>query len=541
MLGALEAFPPTRTGSFTTLVDHFSYRAPAARFDLRYAVYDGFAKRKDAPVLFYCGNEGQIELFYNATGAIFEHGKALGATVFFVEHRYYGSSLPFGRNGSFTPDSLRYLSIEQANADYAELISALPSVIGCSGTGARAAAGRCDVVLFGGSYGGMLAAWHRYKYPHLSVGAIASGAPVDFYPGERVQEAFIASVTQTFGRYGGRKGCDLALTAALAAADAATNEDLIAAGVRPGAPLKPDSVERFAFYARGAMATVAMVDYPYPTDFIAPLPGNPVQAACAALLSGGGGDDFGDRLGRGRRSAPPVARLAGLLNATLRLVNATGELQCLDLEAELVGDPSASAWTAMGQSRRHPPARAHDAAMDAGTVDRWGRGQRHGGGATGEGEEGEGGGDGAPGFASSSALGVTAWNYQACTELILEPLTSDGFGFYPEAATQIDQTIDLCRKRFGVEPRPSWMSVAFGVGADFQHASNIVFMENEKDPWHVGTWSIPKVGGVNGSVSRTIAIGGAHHQDLRFSSELDAPDVHAARAFELAAIRRWLA
>ena len=121
-----------------------------------------------------CGNEGPLELFYNASGALFEHAQALGAHVFFVEHRFYGGSLPFG-NASFTNDALQYLSIEQALADYAEVITALPKVIGCAGTGAAAAAGRCDVVLFGGSYGGMLAAWHRYKYPHLSLGAVASG------------------------------------------------------------------------------------------------------------------------------------------------------------------------------------------------------------------------------------------------------------------------------------------------------------------------------------------------------------------------------
>ena len=56
----------------------------------------------------------------------------------------------------------------------------------------------------------------------------------------------------------------------------------------------------------------------------------------------------------------------------------------------------------------------------------------------------------------------------------------------------------------------------------------------------MGTRTVPPQGGVGGSVSRTIAKGGAHHQDLRFSSPLDAPDVTKARAFELEQIRRWL-
>ena len=59
-------------------------------------------------------------------------------------------------------------------------------------------------------------------------------------------------------------------------------------------------------------------------------------------------------------------------------------------------------------------------------------------------------------------------------------------------------------------------------------------------PWHVGTNSLADVGGVNHSVSRHLAVGGAHHQDLRFVSEWDAPDVHIARNIEKAAIQNWL-
>ena len=194
-----------------------------------------------------CGNEGRLELFYNATGAMFEHGRALGAHILFVEHRYYGESLPFSDNASFTPEGLQFLSIEQALADYASMIVALPGLANCKGTGPRAAAKRCDVILFGGSYGGMLAAWHRFKYPHLSVGAIASGAPIDFYPDSGVQAAFSDAVVATFAE--GRPGCGDDVRAALAAADVATSADLAAAGVVPCAPFGGDSVERYAFYA----------------------------------------------------------------------------------------------------------------------------------------------------------------------------------------------------------------------------------------------------------------------------------------------------
>ena len=68
--------------------------------------------------------------------------------------------MPFG-NESFAPGNVGFLSPEQALADYATYLTAINT-------------GNCPVVAFGGSYGGMLTAWARMKYPNVYIGGLAA-------------------------------------------------------------------------------------------------------------------------------------------------------------------------------------------------------------------------------------------------------------------------------------------------------------------------------------------------------------------------------
>jgi len=148
---------------------------------------------------------------------------------------------------------------------------------------------------------------------------------------------------------------------------------------------------------------MACVDYPYPTSFIAPVPGNPVTVVCTDLVVNGGGSD--------------LEVILGLVNM---YVNYTVTLECMDLDSELVSN-AGSASSPLRHSRT---------------------------------------------LLSSTDLGVTSWNYQACTELILEPITSDGYGFYPpDDGGDSDSAIEECGELFDVRTEPFWMGVSFGGGA----------------------------------------------------------------------------
>lgn len=160
---------------FDAPIDHYdNHGAGGPTYPMRYLVDKSKFDAEKGPIIFYAGNEGDVWTFWENSG--FMHttlAEEFGALVVFGEHRFYGESMPFG-DDTFKREHLDMLTVEQAMFDYVDLIKMIKETEGLED---RA------VIVGGGSYGGMLSAWLRMKYPQWFQGALAASAPILFFDG----------------------------------------------------------------------------------------------------------------------------------------------------------------------------------------------------------------------------------------------------------------------------------------------------------------------------------------------------------------------
>lgn len=221
--------------------------------------------------------EANVELYTDHTGLIWENAQRLNAAVVFAEHRYYGKSKLFS---SAQTCDMRYLTTEQALADYAVVIDAYKRELNI-----RA------VIGFGGSYGGMLATSFRYNYPHLADGVIAASAPVLAYQG-LTPPYDPASFARVVTRDAGPK-CAAAVKSGLQAmyslGKTDRGRDVLSRTFALCKSIRSFSeAEELLDYAADHWNYLAMGDYPYPSTYVQPdggmLPAFPVTRACELVL-----------------------------------------------------------------------------------------------------------------------------------------------------------------------------------------------------------------------------------------------------------------
>ncbi|XP_074649830.1 lysosomal Pro-X carboxypeptidase-like isoform X2 [Tubulanus polymorphus] len=272
---AVTPYKTWKTYYIPMKVDHFGW-SNQHRFKLRYLIADQFWDVGHGPIFFYTGNEGPIDTFCNNTGFMWDIAPKFKALLVFAEHRYYGESLPYGKKAYENIETMQYFTSEQALADYAELIRYLWTQYEV----------KSPVISFGGSYGGMLTAWFRMKYPHMVAGGIAASAPIWQFTGLTKCNVYNDIVTKDYAL--ADKNCpdnirrtwkllnDLSTTVA--------GRELISKTFGLCSPLeKPADINSLKDYLNEIWGNMAMVNYPYATNFLAPLPAWPIKVACKPL------------------------------------------------------------------------------------------------------------------------------------------------------------------------------------------------------------------------------------------------------------------
>ncbi|KAL2507471.1 Serine carboxypeptidase S28 family protein [Forsythia ovata] len=183
-----------KTYFYKQTLDHFNYGPQSyATFKQKYVInfkYWGGAN-SSSPIFAYLGAESPLADDLQNLGFLSANAPHFKALQVYIEHRYYGKSVPFGTmEEAMKNESTRgYFNSAQAIADYAELLIHIKE---------KFSAQNSPIIVIGASYGGMLASWFRLKYPHIALGALAASAPILYFDNITPQNGYYSIVTKDF-------------------------------------------------------------------------------------------------------------------------------------------------------------------------------------------------------------------------------------------------------------------------------------------------------------------------------------------------------
>ncbi|GMR34125.1 hypothetical protein PMAYCL1PPCAC_04320, partial [Pristionchus mayeri] len=166
-----DLFPGQILTNFSQKLDHFD-PLDTTRWDQRMYYNPNYAdkgKSSNQDLIFLMvGGEGEEPAKWSGDPKvqIMQFANLFGATVFDLEHRFFGMSRPLN---DMTTSSLRLLTTQQALADLAYFITSMNKQYGYKNP---------KWITFGGSYPGQLSAKMRSKYPELVAAAVGSSAPL---------------------------------------------------------------------------------------------------------------------------------------------------------------------------------------------------------------------------------------------------------------------------------------------------------------------------------------------------------------------------
>lgn len=238
----------------------------------RYFVYDKFSRlEKNYPLFVFCGAEqGDVHLEWERLGFMLGVARAHGAKVLWLEHRFFGESMPFegAENFALRPDRVGLLSLEQSLADYAAIV--------------RKHQGDGPVLTFGGSLSGTMAAMMRFAYPTLVDMAFASSAPVLGVDGVADPFAWRARLTDNFAELGG-PGCPDAVRRGFAAVAAAVADPNGEAAKRLRKAVQPCEKEVISAARWQTISSLAWAELERLGNFVYPKSLSQIPASCKRM------------------------------------------------------------------------------------------------------------------------------------------------------------------------------------------------------------------------------------------------------------------
>lgn len=262
---------------FTTQRLHHDCILNRQTLQQRYFWYPPSNPKTSSMIFFYAGNEANVENYVKSCGLMHENAQEFNAAMVFAEHRFWGKSNPSDPSKHY-----EFAGPDQAIKDFVVLLHSLLK----NETKSFAHGKKVRVIAFGGSYGGMLAAWMRLKHPNVIHAAVASSAPVLALPSDK--EGFYKTQGSSYWNVVTKvyKQCSERIYSALLQLD--KPHALSALGVCPPTksnkrvPTKTDLLMWIGY----ALETLAMGDYHFPSDYItgAMLPARPASLACDRLI-----------------------------------------------------------------------------------------------------------------------------------------------------------------------------------------------------------------------------------------------------------------
>lgn len=433
---------------FPQILDHFNFHPKSYKIFYQKYLINRKYWHKGGPIFVYTGNEGDIDWFAANTGFMLDIAPQFQALLVFIEHRFYGESLPFGNNSASSAETLGYLSSQQALADYAVLIRSLKQNLSSEAS---------PVVVFGGSYGGMLAAWFRLKYPHIAIGAVASSAPILQFDDITPWSSFYDAVSQDYKDVS--LNCYEVIKGSWGELDAVSSSttSLSKLSKEFRACKNIQSIYSARDWLWTAFVYTAMVNYATEANFMKPLPAYPVTEMCKII------DAF----------PPGTASLRKAFAAASLYYNYSETENCFNFE--------------------HP----------------------------------------------SDDHGLSGWDWQACTEMVM-PMTCSSESMFPPSSFSYKDFSDSCTKQYGVQPREHWITTEFGGKRIKQvlkrFGSNIIFSNGMQDPWSRG--SVLK--NLSSTIVALVTEKGAHHADFRAATKGDPDWLINQRRQEVEIIQKWL-